>query len=296
VEQAWRLEVAARVQQHRARRRKRSDPNALELDFPADTPISFTAPPEEFPLPQSFRVETPIARPEPPKIIRFPRPTAAYTPVVQKTVADDLELADPVWETPRILDTLVEVPEVAPALPEAEQMELLPSFADIRLDEDEDENRIRNADEEDDWLPQPAPLSQRFVAGLVDAGIVFIAMGAFVLTFLKLAEEVPQSRMLALFGLAVGGMLWLLFQYVFLVYAHTTPGLSMAQLELAAFEGRPASLLARRSRALASALSCFSLGLGYAWALVDEDRLGWHDRISQTLVQPAAGIPGSNSL
>jgi uncharacterized RDD family membrane protein YckC len=225
---------------------------------------------------------------------------------VQKTVADDLELndlelADPVWETPRILDTLVDdTPLEAPgaaAPPEAEQMELLPSFADIRLDEDEDEGRIRNDDEEEvDWLPQPAPLSQRFVAGLVDAGIVFIAMGAFVLTFLKLAEEVPQSRMLALFGLAVGGMLWLLFQYVFLVYARTTPGLYTAQLELTAFAGRPASLLARRSRALASALSCFSLGLGYAWALVDEDRLGWHDRISRTLVQPATGISIADSL
>jgi uncharacterized RDD family membrane protein YckC len=291
VEQAWRQEVAARVQQHRAKRRKRSDPNALELDFPADTPISFTAPAEELALPQSFRVEAPATRPEPPKIIRFPRPAVAYTPIVQRTVADDLELADPVWETPRILDTPLEIPEGGPAAPEAEQMELLPSFADIRLDDDESESRARDEDEEDDWLPQPAPLSQRFVAGLVDAGIVFIAMGAFVLTFLKLAEEVPQSRMITLFALAVGGMLWLLFQYVFLVYARTTPGMHMAQLELAAFEGRPASILARRSRALASALSCFSLGLGYAWALVDEDRLGWHDRISQTLVQPAPGIP-----
>ncbi len=291
VEQAWRQEVTARVQQHRAKRRKRSDPNALELDFPADTPISFTASPEEITLAQSFRVETPTARPEP-KIIRFPRPAAAYTPIVQKTVADDLELADPVWGTPRILDTLVDIPEDAP---EAEQMELLPSFADIRLDsddEDEDESRNRSEDEEDDWLAQPAPLAQRFVAGLVDAGIVFIAMGVFVVTFLKLAEEVPQSRMVTLCVLAVGGMLWLLFQYVFLVYARTTPGMHMAQLELAAFAGRAASLSARRSRALASALSCFSLGLGYAWALVDEDRLGWHDRISQTYLRSENRVIG----
>jgi len=295
VEQAWRQEVAARVQQHRAKRRKRSDPNALELNFPADTPISFTAPAEEFSL-RASRVEAPAARPEPPKIIRFPRPAAAYTPIVQKTVVDDLELADPVWETPRILDTQVDDTQVddtpLETPPEAEQMELLPSFADIRLDDDEDENRIRNVDEEDDWLPQPAPLSQRFVAGLVDAGIVFIAMGAFVLTFLKLAEEVPQSRMVTLCALAIGGMLWLLFQYVFLVYARTTPGMQMAQLELAAFEGRPTSLVARRSRALASALSCFSLGLGYAWALVDEDRMSWHDRISQTYLRSGDRIIG----
>src|SRR6266700_893061 len=53
-EQAWRQEVTARVQQHRARRRKRYDPNALELDFPAEAPISFAGAPDEFPPPPSF--------------------------------------------------------------------------------------------------------------------------------------------------------------------------------------------------------------------------------------------------
>jgi len=184
----------------------------------------------------------------------------------------------------RILD----IPEATPEdTPEAEQMELLPSFSDIRLDAEESRTSYT---EEEDWLPQPAPLAQRFFAGLVDAGIVFVATGVFLLTFLKLAEDVPQSRLVGLCELAMGGMLWLLFQYVFLVYVRTTPGMRMAQLELAAFEGKPASLRARRYRSLASALSCFSMGLGYAWALVDEDRLGWHDRISQTLVQPAPGI------
>jgi uncharacterized RDD family membrane protein YckC len=286
MEQAWRQEVASRVRQHRARRRKRSDPNAMELDFPAEAPISFAATQQdEFRPPQPLRVEAVEARTEPPKIIRFPRPAPAYTPVVRKIAAGELELAEPVWGMPRILDS----PEAtAEGAPEAEQMELLPSFADIRLDAEES----RTNDDEEDWLPQPAPLSQRFVAGLVDAGIVFVATGAFVLTFLKLAEDVPQSRLIALCGLATGGVLWLLFQFVFLVYARTTPGMHMAQLELAAFEGKPVSLFARRCRALASTLSCFSLGLGYAWALVDEDRLGWHDRISQTYVRTEDRVIG----
>jgi hypothetical protein len=43
----------------------------------------------------------------------------------------------------------------------------------------------------------------------------------------------------------------------------------------------------RQTRAAASALSAFSIGLGYAWALVDEDRLGWHDRISRTHLRAA---------
>src|ERR1700743_1553415 len=42
-EAAWRQEVASRVQQHRARRRRSVDPKALELDFSGDTPHSFGA-------------------------------------------------------------------------------------------------------------------------------------------------------------------------------------------------------------------------------------------------------------
>ena len=73
-----------------------------------------------------------------------------------------------------------------------------------------------------------------------------------------------------------------MFQYLFLVHGRATPGMQMAQLELCSFEGKRPSLLARQTRALASTLSAFAAGMGYAWALVDEDRLGWHDRISQT--------------
>jgi hypothetical protein len=64
----------------------------------------------------------------------------------------------------------------------------------------------------------------------------------------------------------------------------------MAQLELCNFAGECPSRFARQCRALASALSGFSAGLGYAWAFIDEDQLGWHDRISQTYVR-FSGIP-----
>ena len=33
------------------------------------------------------------------------------------------------------------------------------------------------------------------------------------------------------------------------------------------------------------AVPCASLGLGFLWALVDEDGLGWHDRITRTCVR-----------
>ena len=289
---AWRREIVSRVQQHRARRRA-ADPNALELDFSADTPYSFGAeqdgamppPPERFHeivIPQNM-VKPVMGRPEPPKVIRFPRTQPAYVPTVEEVMLDELEQAVPAPEAPRIMEAIeaydsvpaeLAPPEVTPSL-EGEQMELLPSFSDIRLEPDA-------RDDDAEVIPRPAPLGQRCVSGVVDAALVFIATGAFAITFLELAEEMPQSRMTLVCMLAAAGIFWLCFQYIFLTYRRATPGMRMAQLELCTFEGKATTMFDRQTRAAASALSAFSIGLGYAWALVDEDRLGWHDRISQT--------------
>jgi uncharacterized RDD family membrane protein YckC len=295
---AWRREIVSRVQQHRARRRRAADPNALELDFSADTPYSFGAeqdsamppPPERFHeivIPQNM-VKPVMGRPEPTKVIRFPRTQPAYVPTVEEVMLEELEQAAPTPEAPRITMEAYDAepaeltpPEITPSL-EGQQMELLPSFDDIQLEPEK-----ARIDHDDEVIPRPAPLGQRFISGVVDAGLVFMATGAFAFTFLKLAEEMPQSRMAPVCLLAAGGIFWLLFQYIFLAYRRATPGMRMAQLELCTFEGKATTMFERQTRAAASALSAFSIGLGYAWALVDEDRLGWHDRISQTHLRAA---------
>ena len=308
-EAAWRQEIASRVQQHRARRRQPADPRAMRLDFSADTPHSFGALASDraLPPPPTRFAEIVLApsrvqeRPKPePKIIRFPRTQATFAPVIEEVTLEELELAAPAPEAPRIMEVaeseaqeemLVEIeePEYAepyPAVPvqvaaslEGEQLNLLPSFADIQL---EPESGIDN---ELEVIPRPAPMRQRFISGLVDVAIVSVATGAFIFTFTELAEEMPQSRMTWVFMLAAGGIFWAVFQYMFLTFRRATPGMNVAQLELCTFDGTATSAHARQTRALASALSGFSMGLGYAWALMDEDRMGWHDRISQTHVR-----------
>ncbi|HET8890989.1 MAG TPA: RDD family protein [Candidatus Angelobacter sp.] len=295
---AWRREIVSRVQQHRARRRRAADPNAMELDFSGDTPHSFGAepqdddlppPPERFHeivIPQNM-VKPVMGRTEPPKVIRFPRTQPAYVPTVEEVMLDELEQVAPAPETPRITEAYdtepVELipPEITPSLA-GEQMELLPNFSDIRLEPED-----ARYDDDREIIPRPAPLGQRFFSGVVDAGLVFIATGSFAITFLELAEEMPQSRMTLVCMLAAAGIFWLLFQYIFLTYRRATPGMRMAQLELCTFEGKATTMFDRQIRAAGSALSAFSIGLGYAWALVDEDRLGWHDRISQTHLRAA---------
>ena len=220
----WRREVASRVRQHRARRRK-PDANALELAFPADASHSFGPGPEDRPSsPPPDRFAQILVKPETPKIIRFPRSMPAHTPAVEEVPLE--ELAQPVPEALRIVEaTSLPQPDAASAddrrrqdragqlaacdsfRDPMEQMELLPTFADIRLEPEEE-----RLDSELDLIPRPAPLSQRFVSGLIDAGIVVIATGVCAFTFLELAEEMPQTRLTLEFVMAAAGIFWLVFQ------------------------------------------------------------------------------------
>lgn len=267
---AWREEVISRVQQHRARRRRRYDADGtLELNF------------QEFDSLPAMPAETEAAPPRPiaksePKIIEFPKPVSPpFFPRERIPDPEDLELAGPVLDGPRILDA----PE-----PPAEQMDLLPAFADIQL---EAEAGPRS---DVDLPPQPALLSHRIFAGVVDVIIVLMAAAGFAMTFLAMANRLPQPRLIFLYGLIVFAGLWLLYQYLFLVYGSATVGMHLAQLELCTFKGGAVSLSSRRWRALASVLSAFALGLGFAWAFVDEDTLGWHDRMTQTYVRREAAV------
>lgn len=274
-EPQWRQEVISRVQQHRARRRRKFDPNAtLELNFAmgkleqeqsssaASGPAIAREVEQTVPPPQP-------ARPEMPKIIKFRRPMAVQPVYVPQPRVEEFELAEPVCDTPRILEA-----------PEMEQMDLLPAFTDIEL-----ESSKPGAGDEVDLPPRSAGLQQRAFAGLVDLLIVLAASAAFAMVYLVLVHDLPQPRVVLLSTAIVCALLWLVYQYLFLVYSAATPGMQMAQLELCTFQGDPVPLPARRWRALASMLSGCSLGLGFAWALIDEDMLGWHDRITQTHVR-----------
>ncbi len=269
VDEAWRQEVVSRVRRHRARRHGYDPTATMSLDFPPDEV------PAVLQRVEAAASQLVAVRPEPPKLIQFPRPLAepTITSARASLLIDDLELAAPVLDTPRILYAA-----------EPEQMDLLSSFADIQLEAEAP--RLHNAME---LPPQAAALRPRMLAGLVDSGIVLAAAVVFALTFLVFAGMPAQRNLALLSGAVAGSCLWFLFQCIFLVYGKATPGMRMAELELCTFAGDPVSLMGRAGRAMASTLSAVSLGLGFAWALVDEDTLGWHDRMTQTHLRKAIG-------
>ncbi len=330
---SWRLEVAARLERYRTRRKPRT-PRYPSLLLPFDAPESWSrpAPPTASAGIASAPVATALARagqgftcqtkeeptalqtpsfaeprpastpaeepsPEPSaKVIEFPR--SAAIPVFHPS-----DLADPVFDRDR--PRIVEVPEILPPPPALGGMLIEPA-------------QQEPADRRPDSLPTSlsASIAQRALAALVDGAVLATALVAFAAIFLRLnpsmnpirgsfpmfagsmfarsmsagsafAGSMSAGSMLAGALGAVAVLLWAAYEFLFVVYTGSTPGLRAAHLRVAAFDGSPINRRSRRWRVLASFLSAFSAGLGYLWCILDHDKLCWHDRITRTHVQSA---------
>jgi uncharacterized RDD family membrane protein YckC len=131
---------------------------------------------------------------------------------------------------------------------------------------------------------QVAPRSRRALAAMVDMAIVTVAASMFLGVIVWGQVPMPRGQALLLL-LAAPCVFWAVYEYLFLVYGGgATPGMQVARLSLVTFDGERVRRRARCGRAIAMALSSLSLGLGVVWALLDEDMLCWHDRITRTYI------------
>jgi hypothetical protein len=206
------------------------------------------------------------------KIIEFPRSWTPPAPPLD-------ELAEPVLDRdrPRIL----EAPEIVPPPPALGGITIEPAA------QPEMERRPGI-----DIPLQSAPLARRIFSAAIDDIIIAAACALFGFIFWKMtptAIRPPQLQMIAA-AAALSAVFWAAYQYLLVVYSGTTPGLLLARLELARFDGGRAARRLRRWRILASFLSAVSLGMGYAWVFLDEDALCWHDRITHTYLAPASKV------
>jgi uncharacterized RDD family membrane protein YckC len=298
---AWRDELSDRLNRYRARRKVRPPRYpSLSLKFDAPEASGSANGPSGSSLPEfepisshalaldGMRHEPSAAEPEVnPRSARSTEtaPVAAHQPVVHASAKiiefprfawgppppPPDQLAEPVSERPRIL----EVPEVAPPAP---------ALGGITIEAAEQQEAERRPGID---IPlQSAPLGLRFVASLVDGLIIVAASALFGYIFWKVTAVRPP--LVQILGLAAGlsCFFWAAYQYLMIVYAASTPGLRVAGLELARFDGTSTSRTLRRWRVLAACLSAVSAGMGYAWVFLDEDSLCWHDRITHTYLAP----------
>lgn len=139
--------------------------------------------------------------------------------------------------------------------------------------------------------PGTAPMRARFVAGVMDVAVVVVALGVFLGVFHNLGDslgtEVESFRTL---GFVFVGILF--FYWIFyLRYVGETAGMTWMRLRIVSFDGQPPSDLQKWGRAVGTILSCCAAGLGFLWALADEEKLTWHDRMSQTYVTDEPSPP-----
>ncbi len=128
---------------------------------------------------------------------------------------------------------------------------------------------------------QTAPLEDRVMAAIFDLALIIAAFAIFVLVFVACTTHPPTGRPALLAAGAVLAGFCLLYQFLFFRFAEGTPGMRYAKIALCTFEDENPTREATCRRVLFLVLSAAPLGLGFLWACVDPDRLGWHDRMSR---------------
>jgi uncharacterized RDD family membrane protein YckC len=148
--------------------------------------------------------------------------------------------------------------------------------------------------------PQAASLNLRLMAGIVDGCILLASLLAFTATFAITAEELanklPAShatglisgqsgsmtlQTAAISAAVVFGVLTLLYHLLFFTFSEATPGMRYARIGLCTFTDENPTRASMRRRLFAMVLAACPLGIGFLWACLDDDGLGWHDRISR---------------
>jgi uncharacterized RDD family membrane protein YckC len=281
-ESLWKEELAAKLNHYRARRSPKQ-PRFPSLQLKFETEATRQAPIESPVQPVLTQQAIPVESQEPPaqlktaagrprvtdsgensaRILEFPR--IAVAPPRRMD-----ELADPVLDRPRIL----EVPDTAP--PE-------PALGGITIGPVE---RIEPKPSEFEVPLQAASLSRRFVATALDAVVIASSVVLFSDIYQSMTPNALTSAQFAAAAAAFFGVFWAAYHFLLLVYCGTTLGLRLTRMQLRHFDGKPVLRNTRRWRAVTAVLSAACLGLGYAWCLLDEDQLCWHDRITRTYVSP----------
>jgi len=132
--------------------------------------------------------------------------------------------------------------------------------------------------------PQTASLELRLMAAAVDFFWIAAAFVSFAAVAVELAGQSLKLLPMPLMGASAAIVLlvlYVLYQMLFFTLTGDTPGMRYARIGLCTFGDRNPTRKAMRRRVLATLLAACPLGLGLAWACLDEERLGWHDRMSR---------------
>jgi uncharacterized RDD family membrane protein YckC len=120
----------------------------------------------------------------------------------------------------------------------------------------------------------------------VDLLFVLAAYCLFIGCLLAAIRPLPFDRTsMLLYGVAFA-LILVFYRLLECLLSDRSPGMRVAGLRLLHFHGRPATRRQRLQRMAAGLLSLLPAGVGFWWALLDEEHLTFHDQISGTFPTP----------
>lgn len=124
----------------------------------------------------------------------------------------------------------------------------------------------------------------RAMAALFDAGFIFALAGLCLLTVRLCLHTLPTGPV-AYGCYAVGALIIATgYKLLYCFAGLITLGQQGARLRIVSFDGHAPTRPQRMIRMIAGWVSLASAGMGILWALVDQEKLSWHDHISQTFL------------
>ena len=231
-----------------------------------------------------FAQELPDAEPAvqiPANLIEFPRQLVAARRARPRLAEGPLrEEADASPERAQLRIFEVEASSVStePAVESA-----VPEWHSLRLDAPVTQRAAEHADAQMSFaLPlQVAPVSLRMMAVLVDGCCIAAGWLGAIAVVVGVSTELPTGLPALISAAGMLGFFALLYKVLFFSLGDATPGMRYARVGLCTFADENPTRSSMRRRMLAVLLAGLPLGLGLAWVLLDEEGLGWHDRISR---------------
>jgi uncharacterized RDD family membrane protein YckC len=250
---------------------------------------------DEIAFRQSPTFEDPVAPIEiPANLIEFPRQLVASRRARPRIAEGPLrEEADHTHNATQLRIFEVEPAQISTA-PAAESAEsVIPEWSSILLNAQPVSSYVEPETSSALFSPvlplHTASPSLRLMAAMVDGCILFAAFLSFAVVFVLTLAKLPAPpvpvhipvQMAAIGAVGVLAFMALLYQALFFTFSEATPGMRYARIGLCTFNDENPSRAAMRRRVLAAVLSACPLGIGFLWAWLDDDGLGWHDRISR---------------
>jgi uncharacterized RDD family membrane protein YckC len=177
-------------------------------------------------------------------------------------------------------------PEQIATEPEAAPTSNTPVWQDLLLEAPTQAQRINASDPEAQFAqpPQVASLGKRLFATAVDTACLLAATAGFLEVAFQMGAHGLEHAPLPLLAASVGGSLlafYTLYQLLFFTLNEATPGMRAAHIALCTFSDDNPSRGAMRRRIVATFLAACPLGIGLLWSFLDDEELGWHDRMSR---------------